>query len=115
MERLLGSSDVIAFPTRFKLLNRGNRGKFSNRVNRLSLKSIVSKASLVTAKCSMAGMASPRNTSSRSPSGLGRCSAWLNISADNLIFADYFTAQRVETFLVELICLERRIQTLIAP
>jgi len=33
----------------------------------------------------MAGMASPRKINSRSPNGLGLCSASLNTSADNLM------------------------------
>ena len=69
------SNDSRTFPEQFKQLNRNRRGKFSNLCKRLSVKSIVSNASLVVAKCSIAGMANPRSTNSLSPNGFVRCSA----------------------------------------
>jgi hypothetical protein len=54
----------------------------------LSVKSIASYASLVAPICSTAGMPIPRRTSSRSPKGLGRCSAELSSSADSRIFVE---------------------------
>lgn len=75
----------MTLPDNIKPDRRCSRGKFSNRDMRLSVKSIISKASRVAAKCSMAGMAKPRKTISRSPSGLGRCSAKPSSSADILI------------------------------
>lgn len=52
---------------------------------RLSVKSIASNKSLVTAKCSMAGMERPRRMISRSPRGLVLCSDCVMISAESLI------------------------------
>jgi hypothetical protein len=82
---LAGSRLSMRFPEHIRLVSRFSRGKFSSRTNRLSLKSMASNWSRVTAKCSIAGTASPLRTSSRSPKGLGRCSARPSISADNLI------------------------------
>lgn len=85
---LLVSTVSMTLPDRVRLLRRNSRGKFSRRLNRLSVKSIASKASRVTAKCSIMGMARPRKTTSRSPNGFVRCSQDPISSADNLIMSN---------------------------
>ena len=49
---------------------------------------MISKASRVTPKCSMAGIARPRKTISRSPNGFVLCSEDPKSSADNLMMVD---------------------------
>lgn len=85
LEMLESSIDSMRLPDNLRLDNRSNLGKLSRCVNRLSVKSMASWASLVTAKCSIAGMAKPRSTISRSPNGFVRCSAEPKSSADNLM------------------------------
>ena len=85
LPRLFASIDSRIFPEQFRQLNRNSRGKFSNRDNRLSVKSIVSKASRVPPKCSIAGIANPRKTNSRSPSGFVLCSDEFSNSAESLM------------------------------
>ena len=79
----------IEFPDKSKLLSRNSRGKFSRREIRLSVKSIVSKRSRVAPKCSIAGIASPLRTISRSPREFERCSDWEMMSAESLIGGVY--------------------------
>ena len=85
MAKFLASTPVTTLPPSSSDDNLLSLGKFSTLVRRLSEKSMVSKASRVTARCSMAGMPRPRRTISRSPSAFGRCSASDNTSADNLM------------------------------
>ena len=84
--RLVASKDSMRLEEAKMEDNRPNLGKLSNRDNRFSDKSILSKESNVAPKCSMAGMANPRRIISRSPNGLVRCSQEPINSADNLIF-----------------------------
>ena len=85
LDKLAWSKDSNRLDVTNRLDNRRRRGKFSNRPRRLSVKSIESKASRVTPKCSTTGMARPRKIISRSPNAFVRCSEELNKSADNLM------------------------------
>ncbi len=77
--------DSRRFPLNDRDDKRCNLGKLVSLVIRLSVKSIASNWSLVTARCSMAGMDRPRRRISRSPRALVRCSDCEIISAESLI------------------------------
>ena len=84
------STESTTFPANDKLHNRFSLGKFVILLIRLSVRSMASNKSLVTAKCSMEGMDKPRMRISRSPRGLVLCSDWDIISAESLIFLVLF-------------------------
>jgi len=82
----VASTVSMTLPESMRCTRRCILGKFSSLDMRLSVKSIVSKASLVAAKFSIDGMAKPRKMSSLSPNGFVRCSANPIRSADILMF-----------------------------